>query len=217
MRLAELGDDLSTTLGAPAGRARLGLVVAVALAAVATAATGPIAFVAFLSGPIARRLCGGRPSLAAPRSSAPWSSSCRTSPATTSSPTSTSRSASSRVPSAPSCRGHRRRGPSRKGLRSTLHPSGIAATPAADAADGRRRLRGPIRPGRPLRLPGPAARGLALGRELMRLRRPPVVEGLDLDVPAGKVTVVVGPNGCGKSTVLGGLSRLLRPTEGQCT
>lgn len=63
MRLAELGDDLSTTLGAPAGRARLGLVVAVAMAAVATSATGPIAFVAFLSGPIARRLCGGRPSL----------------------------------------------------------------------------------------------------------------------------------------------------------
>ncbi|WP_076259443.1 FecCD family ABC transporter permease [Intrasporangium flavum] len=63
MRLAELGDDLSTTLGVPAGRARLGLVVAVALAAVATSATGPIAFVAFLSGPIARRLCGGRPSL----------------------------------------------------------------------------------------------------------------------------------------------------------
>ena len=63
MRLAELGDDLSTTLGAPAGRARLGLLVAVALAAVATSATGPIAFVAFLAGPIARRLCGGRPSL----------------------------------------------------------------------------------------------------------------------------------------------------------
>jgi iron complex transport system permease protein len=63
MRLAELGDDLSTTLGAPAGRARLGLLVAVAMAAVATSATGPIAFVAFVSGPIARRLCGGRPSL----------------------------------------------------------------------------------------------------------------------------------------------------------
>jgi len=63
MRLAELGDDLSTTLGAPAGRARLGLVVAVALAAVATSATGPIAFVAFLAGPLARRLCGRRASL----------------------------------------------------------------------------------------------------------------------------------------------------------
>jgi iron complex transport system ATP-binding protein len=41
-----------------------------------------------------------------------------------------------------------------------------------------------------------------------------VVEHLDLDVPAGRITVVVGPNGCGKSTLLRGLSRLLRPTEG---
>ena len=63
MHLAELGDDLSTTLGAPASGARLALVAAVALAAVATAATGPIAFIAFVSGPIARRLCGGRASL----------------------------------------------------------------------------------------------------------------------------------------------------------
>ena len=63
MHLAELGDDLSTTLGSPASAARLALVAAVALAAVATAATGPIAFIAFVSGPIARRLCGGRPSL----------------------------------------------------------------------------------------------------------------------------------------------------------
>lgn len=63
MRVAELGDDLSTTLGSPAAGARLGLVVAVVLAACATAATGPIAFVAFLAGPIARRLTSGRASL----------------------------------------------------------------------------------------------------------------------------------------------------------
>ena len=37
---------------------------AVALAAVATAAAGPVASIAFLSGPIARRLLGNRPSLA---------------------------------------------------------------------------------------------------------------------------------------------------------
>lgn len=42
-----------------------------------------------------------------------------------------------------------------------------------------------------------------------------VVEGLELDIPHGQVTAIVGPNGCGKSTVLRGLSRLLRPAAGQ--
>ncbi|USQ79943.1 ABC transporter ATP-binding protein [Ornithinimicrobium faecis] len=43
----------------------------------------------------------------------------------------------------------------------------------------------------------------------------PVIEGLDLDVPQGQVTAIVGSNGCGKSTILRGLARLLRPTAGQ--
>jgi iron complex transport system ATP-binding protein len=42
-----------------------------------------------------------------------------------------------------------------------------------------------------------------------------IVHDLDLEVPEGKVTAIVGPNGCGKSTLLRGLSRLLRPREGQ--
>lgn len=42
-----------------------------------------------------------------------------------------------------------------------------------------------------------------------------VVHDLDLVVPEGKVTAIVGPNGCGKSTLLRGLSRLLRPLDGQ--
>ncbi|WP_189301283.1 ABC transporter ATP-binding protein [Streptomyces albospinus] len=41
-----------------------------------------------------------------------------------------------------------------------------------------------------------------------------VVDGLDLDVPHGAVTVVVGPNACGKSTLLRALGRLLRPRGG---
>ena len=36
-----------------------------------------------------------------------------------------------------------------------------------------------------------------------------VVDGLDLELPAGRVTAVVGPNGCGKSTLLRALGRLL--------
>lgn len=53
----ELGDDIAIGLGLPVNRAKLGLVLtAVGLAALAVAAAGPIAFVAFIAGPIARRL-----------------------------------------------------------------------------------------------------------------------------------------------------------------
>ncbi|MEV6577497.1 ABC transporter ATP-binding protein [Streptomyces sp. NPDC051582] len=41
-----------------------------------------------------------------------------------------------------------------------------------------------------------------------------VVDDLDLSVPDGKVTVIVGPNACGKSTTLRALGRLLRPRAG---
>jgi iron complex transport system ATP-binding protein len=41
-----------------------------------------------------------------------------------------------------------------------------------------------------------------------------VVRDLDLRLPTGRVTVVVGANACGKSTLLRGLARLLRPRSG---
>lgn len=41
-----------------------------------------------------------------------------------------------------------------------------------------------------------------------------VVEDLDLVVPAGKVSAIVGANACGKSTLLRALARLLRPDSG---
>lgn len=56
LRILELGDDAAAGLGIRVGFTRLALVItAVALAAAATAAAGPVAFVAFLAGPIARR------------------------------------------------------------------------------------------------------------------------------------------------------------------
>ncbi|KGN31707.1 enterobactin ABC transporter permease [Knoellia sinensis KCTC 19936] len=61
-----LGDDLAAGLGLRATRLR-GLITAlvVALTASATAVCGPIAFVGFLSGPIAHRLAAGRTSIPA--------------------------------------------------------------------------------------------------------------------------------------------------------
>ncbi|WP_433395315.1 ABC transporter ATP-binding protein [Streptomyces sp. CA-146814] len=42
-----------------------------------------------------------------------------------------------------------------------------------------------------------------------------VVSALDLVVPPGAVTVIVGANACGKSTLLRSMSRLLAPREGR--
>ncbi|MGH8874297.1 MAG: ATP-binding cassette domain-containing protein, partial [Acidimicrobiia bacterium] len=42
----------------------------------------------------------------------------------------------------------------------------------------------------------------------------PVVHRLSLTVPDAAVTAIVGPNACGKSTLLKALARILRPREG---
>jgi iron complex transport system ATP-binding protein len=44
-----------------------------------------------------------------------------------------------------------------------------------------------------------------------------VVDGLSAEIPEGKVTMIVGANACGKSTLLRGLSRLLKPAAGTVT
>lgn len=41
-----------------------------------------------------------------------------------------------------------------------------------------------------------------------------VVPDLQLEVPIGRVTAIVGPNGCGKSTTLRAFARLLKPKVG---
>jgi iron complex transport system ATP-binding protein len=47
------------------------------------------------------------------------------------------------------------------------------------------------------------AEGVSMGYDQLR-----VIEGLDLELAAGRVTAIVGPNACGKSTLLRGLARL---------
>jgi iron complex transport system ATP-binding protein len=41
-----------------------------------------------------------------------------------------------------------------------------------------------------------------------------IVNDLSVEIPRGKITVIVGANACGKSTLLRGLARLLKPRSG---
>lgn len=45
----------------------------------------------------------------------------------------------------------------------------------------------------------------------------PVLQKMNLSIPAGKTTALVGPSGCGKSTLVGLLERWYSPTSGQIT
>tara|TARA_R110002020_G_scaffold176756_1_gene369175 strand:+ start:768 stop:1775 length:1008 start_codon:yes stop_codon:yes gene_type:complete len=62
-----MGDDTAAALGVRVGLVRITVIVAaVCMIAIATAVTGPIAFVAFLSGPIAARVVGPNGSILVP-------------------------------------------------------------------------------------------------------------------------------------------------------
>ncbi|AJT43129.1 ABC transporter [Psychromicrobium lacuslunae] len=54
-----------------------------------------------------------------------------------------------------------------------------------------------------------AAQGLSVGYD-----DTPIIEDLDLRILEGELTVIVGPNACGKSTLLKTLARVLRPGRG---
>ncbi|MGL3807818.1 ABC transporter ATP-binding protein [Paeniglutamicibacter sp. R2-26] len=54
------------------------------------------------------------------------------------------------------------------------------------------------------------AEGISLGYEGREISK-----DLSVEIPDGSFTVIVGPNACGKSTLLRGLSRLLAPSSGQ--
>ncbi|MQA77214.1 MAG: ATP-binding cassette domain-containing protein [Streptosporangiales bacterium] len=64
-------------------------------------------------------------------------------------------------------------------------------------------------PGTPDRSGRLGARDITLGYD-----QRPVITGLDIDILHGGVTAIVGPNACGKSTLLRGLARLLHPIAG---
>ena len=42
-----------------------------------------------------------------------------------------------------------------------------------------------------------------------------MLEGIDLEIPAGRIVCVVGPSGCGKSTLLRLIGGLERPAQGE--
>ncbi|OEH91752.1 ABC transporter ATP-binding protein [Bacillus solimangrovi] len=54
-----------------------------------------------------------------------------------------------------------------------------------------------------------SAEHLSLGYDLVS-----VVDDLTLTIPEGKITILIGGNGCGKSTILRALARLLKPKVG---
>ena len=41
-----------------------------------------------------------------------------------------------------------------------------------------------------------------------------IVEDLNLEIPKGKITTIIGANGCGKSTILKTLARIIKPKSG---
>ncbi len=43
----------------------------------------------------------------------------------------------------------------------------------------------------------------------------PVIQSCSINITLGQTTCLIGPNGCGKSTVLKGLAGLIKPTSGQ--
>lgn len=50
-----------------------------------------------------------------------------------------------------------------------------------------------------------------------RYRQRPVLNGVNLAVHAGEVVGLIGPNGCGKSTILRIIAGLVRPSSGEVT
>jgi len=64
---------------------------------------------------------------------------------------------------------------------------------------------------------GAASRSILLDQVTKRYpgQAKPAVDGITLEIPAGKIVMLVGPSGCGKTTTLKMINRLIEPTEGR--
>ncbi|QGQ19872.1 ATP-binding cassette domain-containing protein [Cellulomonas sp. JZ18] len=138
-----------------------------------------------------------------------------------------------RVDGAPRARGDRsalRRGRPGCLRRAGAATAGAARPRGAAAAPGAAERRGPPRRGpRPRRLPrrGPRRRAGGRGRPPARRAargvrfgyRPdrPVLDGLDLELPVGSSTALIGVNGAGKTTLVKVLTGTYVPDEGRVT
>ena len=94
----------------------------------------------------------------------------------------------------------------------------VAARRVVNAAEGT--LGGMTVPPEPA-LPAPLPAGSALRFEGVRFGwregRPPVFDGLTLDIPAGSRVAVLGPSGAGKSTLAALALKVVAPERGQVT
>lgn len=102
----------------------------------------------------------------------------------------------------------------------TAERGGTAGTPSGETAPhrGRRPTRATAEsppPGARGRVGAPAVPDVLEARGLyVRFGGFTVLEGVDVRVPAGRVTAVVGPNGAGKSTLFHCLAGTVRPARG---
>ena len=67
----------------------------------------------------------------------------------------------------------------------------------------------------PMPAPSPGGSRLHVESATIGYDKRIISEDLSVSIPDRSFTVIVGPNACGKSTLLRGLSRLLKPSEGQ--
>jgi osmoprotectant transport system ATP-binding protein len=69
----------------------------------------------------------------------------------------------------------------------------------------------------PVQIHSEAGKSILLDKVTKRYpgQKTPAVDGLTLEIPAGKIVMLVGPSGCGKTTTLKMINRLIEPTTGR--